>query len=461
MKKICYASMVALALLTASCGGGQKKELGKLLVELADKDQTIDRQDWQQLTTWLDGQKANFKDLYADGQLDGQVLRAYITDFFANRRPAKDIRFVGVGEQQLAFHIYVERSGSMKPYDSKQGDGSFRSAIMALQNALPGEARLDSIGEKGYTDFQAIFDQLLNKTDDGTVSILVTDMIYSTKQMEGVNPQRVFAEVQQMINSVFKQSVKNRSLLMVRMMGSYNGPYYAYDNSVKQYNGRRPYYIIMVGSNDAIAQLSQDPQLRTFAEMERLRGYDNMCLFTAQDIYKPYYSLLLSHGDVRGRFKPEHGQGYQIKSLENVEADRNSGDVQLVMAVDLSRMLIDQRYLTDKNNYRVEADDDVEIKEIRPIDKADVSPQQKKYLGDATHLFVLSMPGVSHRQEVTISLLNRLPAWVQAGSTDNDLRPDGTTTFALRYLMEGIYQSYQRNVTGMPDYFQLKLKLDK
>ncbi len=460
MKKIFYVALLAVAVTLSSCGGGQKKELGKLLVELADQDQTIDRADWQRLTEWLDGQKANFKDLYQDGELDAKALREYISGFFANRRPPKEIRFVGVGEQQLAFHVYVERSGSMTPYDSKQGDGSFRAAIMALQNALPGEATLDSIGEKGYTDFRAIFDQLLNKTSDGTVSILVTDMIYSTKQMNGVNPQRVFSEVQEMINSVFKSSVKQRSMLLVRMMGSYNGPYYSYDNSVKQYDGRRPYYIIIVGSNEAIGQLTRDPQLRTFAEMERLRGYDNMCLFTAKDIYHPYYSLLLSHKDVRGRFKPEHGQGYQIKSLEKVETDRNSGDVQLVMAVDLSKMLVDQRYLTDKNNYVVEADDDVKIKEIRPVAKADVSPQQKKYIGDATHLFVLTLPSVSHEQEVSIRLLNQLPGWVQAGSTDNDLQPDGTTTFALRYLMEGVYQSYMRNAQGTPTYFELKLKLN-
>lgn len=461
MRKIVYAAWLALALTVVGCGNGAKKELNKMLIEMADKDQTVDSKDWQQLIDYLDRNKAHFKDFYKDGQIEPEKVQEYISDFFDSRRPPKEIRFVGIGGKELTFSIYLERSGSMVPYDSPNGDGSFRAAIMALQNSLPGKTHVDSIGEKGYTDFRQIFDNILNKTGNDRVSILVTDMIYSVRDMEGVNPRKVFAEVQEMINAVFKEEVKKMSMVVVRMSGSYEGPYYSYDNSVHQFSGRRPYYIIIVGSNDNIARLTNDASLRIFADIERMRGYDNLCLMTADDLYKPYYSLLLSNKDVRGRFRPEHGQGYQIRSLENVEPDNNSGDIQLALAVDLSKMLIDQRYLTDKTNYTVEADDDVKIKEIRPIEKSDMTPAQKKYIGTATHLFILSAPKVSHGQDVTIKLLNRLPAWVEAGSADNDLQPDGRTTFALRYLLGGIYESYRRNAEGEPSYFEIDLKLDK
>lgn len=461
MKKLINIAWLVLILVLAGCGNGAKKELNKMLVELADQDQTIDANDWKQITGFIDRNKANFKEFVDNGQIDREEVEEYISDFFEHRRPPKKIKFVGIGDEKLNFRIYVERSGSMTPYDSRDGDGSFRSAILALQNSLPGETRIDTIGEKGYTDFRQIFDNILNQTSDDQVSILFTDMIYSVRDMEGVNPQKVFNEVQEMINAVFKDKVKKKSMLVVRMNGSYNGPYYAYNNSVQQFSGRRPYYIIIVGSNDNMERLTTDPSLRTFAEMQGLKGYDNMCLFTADDIYEPYYSFLLSNKDVRGRFRPEHGQGYEIKSLESVEPDKNSGDIQLVLAVDLSHMFIDQRYLTDKNNYTVKADDDIRIKEIRPITKADATPAQKKYLGTATHLFVLSVPRVSHEQDVEIRLLNRLPGWVSAGSTDSDLTPDSHTTFALRYLLGGIYDSYKRNAESEPNYFELELKLDK
>lgn len=460
MKHIAYVALLALTLSVASCGNGSRKEFNKLLLELADADQTIDGNDWQKIADFLDRNKAHFKEFYDHGQIDVDDVEDYISDFFEHRRPSKHIAFQGIGAKQPTFHIYVERSGSMTPYDSRDGDGSFRAAIMALQNNLPGTATIDSVGEKGYTNFQQIFDQILNRTNEDQVSILVTDLIYSVKDMQGVNPQRVFSEIEGMTNAVFKSEVKNKSMLVVRMMGSYNGPYYSYDNSVKPFAGRRPYYIIIVASNTNMVRLTHDATLRTFADMERMRGYDNMCLMTANDIYNPYYSFLLSNRDVRGRFRPKRGQDTQIRSLTGVEPDRNSGDIQLALAVDLSHLFIDQRYLTDVSNYEVKADDDVRIKEIRKIEKADMTPAEKKYLGTATHIFVLQAASIGHGQEVEIKLLNRMPQWIGAASTDNDLTPDANTTFGLKYLLGGIYDSYNRNADDH-NYFELELELDR
>lgn len=460
MKHIAYVALLALTLSVASCGNGSRKEFNKLLLELADADQTIDGNDWQKIADFLDRNKAHFKEFYDHGQIDVDDVEDYISDFFEHRRPSKHIAFQDIGAKQPTFHIYVERSGSMTPYDSRDGDGSFRAAIMALQNNLPGTATIDSVGEKGYTNFQQIFDQILNRTNEDQVSILVTDLIYSVKDMQGVNPQRVFSEIEGMTNAVFKSEVKNKSMLVVRMMGSYNGPYYSYDNSVKPFAGRRPYYIIIVASNTNMVRLTHDATLRTFADMERMRGYDNMCLMTANDIYNPYYSFLLSNRDVRGRFRPKRGQDTQIRSLTGVEPDRNSGDIQLALAVDLSHLFIDQRYLTDVSNYEVKADDDVRIKEIRKIEKADMTPAEKKYLGTATHIFVLQAASIGHGQEVEIKLLNRMPQWIGAASTDNDLTPDANTTFGLKYLLGGIYDSYNRNADDH-NYFELELELDR
>lgn len=461
MKKFLYTALFVLLLVSAGCGNGAKKEFNRILLELADKDQTIDAKDWKQIADYLDRNKANFKDFMEDGKIDAEEVQKYISDYFEHRRPSKEVKFVGVGGQDLTYHIYLEQSGSMAPYDSPDGDGSFRAAIMALQNSLPSDAKIDSIGETGYTDFRQIFDDILNKTSNDQVSILVTDLIYSVKDMAGVNPQKVFNEAREMINSVFKSEVKKKSMLVVRMKGTYNGPYYAYNNSVQRFSGHRPYYIIIVASNENIGRLSNDASLRSFAQIHQLRGYDNMCLFTADDVYSPYCSFLLSNKDIRGHFRPEHGQGYVIKSLEKIEADKNSGDIQLALAVDLSHMFIDQRYLTDKSNYTIEADDDIRIKEIRKIEKADVAPAQKKYLGTATHLFVLSADRISHEQEVEIKLLNRMPKWIANGSTDDDLVPDSHSTFALRHILGGIYDSYKRNAEKEPAYFELELKLDK
>ena len=204
---------IALSLtLFVSCRGGAKKDFNALLLELAGKDAVIDAADWQKIVTFLDSHKAKLDDFYDDGSIDEEDVREYITEFFANRRPAMEITFSGVGNECLAVKFYLERSGSMVPYDSPQGKGEFKKAIVDLLNALPGNADentlyvvndavynypkgfrafitdnniFDStkgIGDPQYTDFEVILDSVLNKTKDNEISILVTDMIYSTKK---------------------------------------------------------------------------------------------------------------------------------------------------------------------------------------------------------------------------------------------------------------------------------------
>lgn len=488
-----FIALTLVVLVVSGCGNRAKKDLNHLLMELAGTDHTIDHDDWMTLENYLDGQKANFPEFYVDGKLDADEVREYIEDFFSHRRDAMKIDFSGMAVEPLKVNFYLERSGSMIAYDSPAGDGSFKAAIVQMLNNLPGNnadhkiyvvnssinaypkgvdqfvkdsnifEATKGIGDPSFTDFGAIFDKILNSTKDDELSILVTDMIYSTKDMTGVNPKKVFAEAQGMTNSVFKSEVKKKSMLIVKMMGSYNGLYYPYNSPSKgvPYNGKRPYYIVIVGNNENIARLTQDENYEAFAQLSRLRGYENMYLFETDDVYEPYYSLLLSHPQIRGRFQPERGQGTQVTKLEGLKTDRNSGDIRLVLAVDLSKMLIADEYLTDVSNYVVDADDAVTIKEIRPINKSDVTPAERKYAQSATHLFVLSVKEPKHGQKVRIKLLNRMPRWIAASSNDNDARVDGTTTFGLKYLLQGIYDSYRRNSDGEPYYFEMDLNFSK
>lgn len=485
-------------LILNSCTNKSDKDFTMLIVELADSDLTIDKEDWKQLEDYLDANKAHFKDLFKNGSLDRDALKEYIQDIFDKRRPTKRIRFTGIGDDgYLKVNFYLERSGSMTPYDSPAGDGSFKSAIVQLLNSLPNaneenkiyvvnnsiepypkgfanfikdnnifDATKD-IGDPSYTDFGTIFNQLINKTGKDELSILITDMIYSTKSMEGMNPQKVFTEAQGMICSVFKSAVKDKSMLIIKMRGSYHGSYYPFNspNSGTNYSGNRPYYIIVVGDNDNMTRLTTDPDYSTFAKLTELTGFEHQYLFTSSDIYEPYYSLLLGSGEIRGKFQPERGQKNRITSIEGVEIDIDSGDLQLALAVDLHGMFIDEDYLLNPQNYLVKSEDDFVIKNIKPINKADLTQTEKKYANGATHLFILSSTKITEDQEIKIKLMNRLPQWVMTSSSDDDTNlysaSFATTTFGLKYLLEGIYSSYQRNADGTPYYFELDLEINK
>ncbi len=492
------AAFISIFVLVTSCKDNHTKEFNRLLLELADNDQTIDRDDWVEIEKYLDSQKANFRFLFDDDNISIQGVKEYIQDFFERRRPSKEIQFVGIGgKEYMNVNFYLERSGSMTPYDSPNGDGSFKAAIVQMLNNLPGNNEdnkiyvvnssinaypdgfskfisdtnifeaTKGIGDPSYTDFGAIFTQLLDKTGEDELSILVSDMIYSTKDMIGINPQKVFAEAQGMANAVFKKQVQDKAMLIVKMNGSFSGPYYCYNSPKggKSYTGRRPYYIVVVGSNQNIVRLTKDKNYLPFSNFSELKGYENMYLFETDDVYKPYYSFMLSNPDIRGRFAPEHGKDTQIKDLTDMEVDRNSGDIRLALAVDLSGMLIDKDYLTDVKNYQIDSDDKLEIKEIREINKNDITPAEKKYIGSATHIFILGMNEIKNDQHVEIKLLNNLPSWIEETSSDDDTNVGvgnfSQTTFGLKYLMQGIYNSYKKNSKQNPYYFELEMNFKK
>lgn len=146
-----------------------------------------------------------------------------------------------------------------------------------------------------------------------------------------------------------------------------------------------------------------------------------------------------------------------------MEADSNSGDIRLALAVDLGGMLIDKNTLCNKNNYEVSSDDPVKICAITPIKRQDITPAEKKYIGSATHIFVLETKKINHKQEVVIKLRNNLPTWINESSSDDDTNLQApsfkSTTFALKYLLGGIYDSYQRNSNG-EGHFEIKLEME-
>lgn len=194
MKKI-LCSWVILSFMTVtaflvSCGNSAKKDLNHLLLELAGDDAVIDHDDWMTIESFLDSQKAHFKEFYEGGKLDKDEVKEYIEDFFSRGREAKKIDFVGMNDEPIKINFFLERSGSMIAYDSPQGDGSFKAAIVQMLNNLPGNnsqhkiyvvnssinpypqgiqqfvndndifATTKGIGDPSYTDFGAIFNQI-------------------------------------------------------------------------------------------------------------------------------------------------------------------------------------------------------------------------------------------------------------------------------------------------------------
>lgn len=396
----------------------------------------------------------------------------------------------------LRVKFYLERSGSMTAYDAPQGDGSFKKAIVSLLNALPGDknqlfivndsihpypkgirqfvessdifASTKDIGNPAYTDFRKIFDALLNQTKPGEVSVLVSDLIYSVNGMTAVSPQKLFADEEGMVSMVFKDAASQKSMLVVQMSGSYNGPYYTYASpaSGRQYNGRRPYYILVVGTNADMRRLAADERYAAFRDFKSLAGYRGQYLFardagSSDNGCRPYAGFLMSGGDIEGRFRLDRDDR---NTLTSVTPDATTGRLRLALAVDLDHLLVPESWSANPANYTISGADGLHIVKIRRIDERERTNEARPYMGTASHVIVLEGRDLKARTDADITLRNELPRWVAASSTDDDTqlgaRNFATTTFGLSHLMQAVFDSYARG-SACPGYFKLHIRLEK
>ena len=484
----------------SSCGNSSKKELNKLLLECADNDKTVDASDWSKIQTFINDNKRNLRQFYSDDKIDEAKVKEYITDFFTNRRPSKQISFYGMtGDAFMKVKFYLERSGSTFGYDAPQTKGDFKAAIVQLLNNIPGDnaayenyvvndsiypypgtfkdfisdpnifQTTKNIGNAKYTDFNSIFSSILDETKSNELGILVTDLIYSTKEMQQISAQKIFNEETGMANVAFGKHTGDKAVLVLQMMGDFSGPYYPY-NAAKntQYKGQRPYYFIIIGNNDDIRRISTDETYKNFVSFNDLGGFQHRCLFAKTEMYEPYFTIALDNASNKGKFRVDRdsrGKGGTVKAITKIEADPNSGSFQFSVAVDLKSVLADKEYVEDVKNYEVKGGDPFTVVEVKEITAADIKPSNKDALSHATHFITLATDKFTHKQTLSVKLLNRLPAWVEAASSDDDTNTKSAdfskTTFGLKYFMKGVYDAYRNKSTEEPCYFDLNIELNK
>lgn len=492
--------IASLMFLCTSCSSFDKKVDGFI------RDGKVTEEEWGEIVTVLKHDQQKYPEFFSEGQLNVAGLQAYI-----QQRAKETLRGVdtisfeivevpaSLGSSVLTtslldVKLFLERSGSMTPFDDSQTKGEFKTAVVGLLNSLPKSSakstvfvvnnavypyqhslmdlirsknifqETEGIGDVRYTDFACIFDSILNRTQEGELSLLVSDMLYSTKDMASVNPQKILNEAQSITASVFKGH-NDKDVLILKLWSSYCGKYYSFNSPNKgiPYEGNRPYYIMIVGSKVAMNAVFFDKRYSDFSNFEHLPGFENYYCFSQRGNENPYYSVLLNDSHNKGRFKAEKGSNTTVHSIEDVEEDRDGG-FSLAVAIDLSKLYVDDAYKMDTANYMIESSSAFGISDIVVVTPDNTTPTISRYAPDATHLIVLKGHGPIKSQSIKLSLLNRFPDWFRESSSedDRDMKDPtfATTTFAFENLMRGIYESYY-STTEVPTYLKININLKK
>ena len=462
-----------------SCGG--RGSLDKAVRKVLVSGDTT-REAYDSLCAIVTANPGKFGDLVtADGKVDHKKMYEFIEQIGSSLRPPMhwDTRAYG-GVEDLSLTVYFERSGSMVPYDSRGDGGQLKKAVNDLINHFPATSKVDinivndgiypyehtvdeflqdrdiyqstaGIGDASYTDFQLIFNKILEAQRPGNVSVLVSDLIYSPKDTHGVSLDKIFNEENSLATRVFAK-YKGKSVVVQQFIGDFTGKYYPYNGVPFEYHGQRPFYLIIIADNDAMDLLAQDKRYSGVLDAPDVRNSYRFNQATSQ----VDCCLLPEWQDNAGRFRVKPGENL---TLSKCEGDRETGKMCFTLAVNLGSLLKDEALLTNVANYDVKSIDGYTMV-IQPIDPSMMTANNKSYLEGKTHLLTFTGDLKSPRDEIHVALRNELPAWVSQCSSENDTSADGSfsgTTLGLERLLGGMFDAMK----GGNNLFEVTIKVQR
>ncbi|MBR4829683.1 MAG: hypothetical protein IKZ92_07775 [Muribaculaceae bacterium] len=474
--------LLACALLLAglmACGGhGQLEKAVRSVLVSGDTTRAA----YDSLCSMVTDNPGKYSDLITpEGKVDHKKMADFIEEIGSHLRPPMhwDTRPYG-GVEDLSLTVYFERSGSMVPYDQRGGGGQLKKAVNDLINHFPAGSKVDinivndgiypyqhsvdeflkdrdiyqstaGVGDAAFTDFQLIFNKILEAQRPGNVSVLVSDLIYSPKDTHGVSLDKIFNEENSLATRVFAK-YNGKSVVVQQFMGDYSGKYYPYNGEPFNYSGKRPFYLVIIADNDVMDQLAQD---KRYTGVLDAAGVRNSYRFN-QGKTEVECRVLPEWKDNAGRFRVKHGDGIE---LTKCDGDRQTGKLCFSMAANLGSLMKDDALLTNVANYDVQSVDGYTLT-VQPIDQSMLTTNNKDYLEGMTHILTLLGDFKSPRDEIHISLRNELPEWVRQSSCDNDTQPGGsfaTTTLGLEQLLGGMFDAMK----GGSSFFDVTIQLQR
>ena len=422
---------------------------------------------------------------------DGESAPASVTDTTKS--------FQSAPAQMPFVNVYIENSGSMDGYvnGATEFKGAIRDLLVLLRfyygdekinvyfinNAIHQVAasvdwasfaqNINSywrVGNRSNSELNSLFRMVLEKTDQQSISILLSDYIYSIPAKGSADG--LLNDAKSLTKDAFLTKWKNDNLplatTIIKLNSKFNGRYFPYTGDAKwfQIDMERPYYMCVIGSND----LMIDFNARIPLERGKVEGFDNKYIISTGLADKIYYSVLLSTANV-GRFKASRRESAKdyVRGIEDVNMrargrNGNGGNqFTFAVAVDLKNVAAEEEYFTNPENYLL-GDNNFRIKEIMPVDKNKINASDWLRISGAnpTHLIVLEATGTAV-SNVKLALKKQIPQWVYDSNTIDDTSREKLAgkTFGLKYWVEGIAEAYQIIYPDDKYFFEFEIKINK
>lgn len=411
------------------------------------------------------------------------------TDNLANKEPIP-----------VKINLYIENSGSMNGY--VQGRTQFKDALQNLLVDLKysyGEENINlffindqihkspikaditdfadklspnsiKIGHTGSSNLNEIFQNITSKSEENTISILLSDFIYSIK---GKNTVALLGQQKALTRNVFLTASKNNQNLTTNIyqyLSDFDGFYYDFNDKPHKWKDLRPYYIAIIGNQPRVASFTDKigDRFKTYS------GYKHEYILTEKEFDMQNYTVLLATMN-KGKFQPlKHKiSDNQVRGIQTDGLGRNENNFQIAVAVDFDGIPVTDEYLTATSNYKV-IDNKFDLIKVGKLngktlsfingESVTIPPSDLIHL-EAGFTHVLVFESVAENfNSLEFSLKRTTPKWVAESTTTDDTdietnKENKQTTFGLSYLVDGITEAYLQS-TEKEDYIHISLPIE-
>ena len=383
---------------------------------------------------------------------------------------------------KINFRIFIENSASMDGYVSTETD--FKNTVYSLitdlkakqianaielnyindkicnlkTNAIPEDIEYfiknlnpktfknnSCSSKRGSTYVPDIINQVINLKDN-EVSILVSDFIFSS----GNNSKSFLTQQSNSIEMLMSQEFKSKDIssIIYKCNSNFIGTYYkeSAGGSKEQLNGRRPYYIMIFGSNKSLDNFLTEVNFNNY------KGFESSYFLLTPRADKPNSKILRINK--KGKFEIEVPATKLI--INKVSTDENRL-FQFSIASNLNFHKMDDSFLINPNNYELSSN-------YKLVSISKITDETDESLKGYSHIFTIQSNNVKDNQEVNIKFKSKFPSWVKESSTEDDSNPKSyesqTKTFGFSYLVEGISQAYENKYKGK-EQFGITIKVSK
>ena len=422
-------------------------------------------------------------DLIINDAVNDKVLLSLIkkNELYIKVSRKEEIKVALTGKETIIGAIipklYLESSGSMFFYDKPSGRGQFKTVMTSLLNnfdvispaankiyivndkVYPIQKTFKSlvesnnifndtrgIGNSTFTDFDLIFRTILKDIHEGEISIMFSDLIYSTPNMRGKIDEKILIEAQQLTENIFHHYSQNYSVLILKFNGDYIGNYYPHNAKVFMYKKTtRPYYVSIFAKNATMKLFLEDEKYKVLRNWKNYTGFENFHLFSNNIIFfKPFYTILLHDRENKGNLEQDDDEivskSKVVKTLQNVRVDSDSKKLTINVLVDLSKLYLPNEIKENIKNYEIECTQPFVLDKITPIKHT-----------NGTHKFTLSSSrNVGGKRELYLKFKRNFPPkWIEESNTihdQSDKIPNFEhTTYGIKNMLGGIDKAYNPN----------------